>query len=50
MTEMPALTPVMAEFGLASELHLLEGGSVCVFRSGDLVFKRIHETSLENQH
>src|SRR6266542_1217326 len=43
---------VLQQFGLypQCELTLLPGGSTSVFRAGDVVLKRIKETSLENDH
>lgn len=49
MTAIPGLSQVLAEFGLAGKAYPMEGGTARVFRCGDLVFKRIHNTSLENQ-
>jgi Ser/Thr protein kinase RdoA (MazF antagonist) len=43
---------VLRQFGLdaGQRLALLSGGSTSVFRVGDVVLKRIKETSLENDH
>jgi hypothetical protein len=41
---------VSEAFDLRGPVQSLPGGSVDVYRAGNLVLKRIHQTSLENQH
>jgi Ser/Thr protein kinase RdoA (MazF antagonist) len=44
------LAETLRQFGLATELDQLPGGSQPTFRVGSAVLKRIQETSLENNH
>lgn len=44
------LLPIMRQFGLDGEIGILPGGSRKTFRVGNAVLKRIHATSLENDH
>jgi hypothetical protein len=41
---------VRQSFGLEAPLRRLSGGSVDVYRVGDLVVKQLHRTSLESPH
>lgn len=50
MTDTKALAHVLREFGLHAEPAALPGGTTTTFRVGDVVLKRIKETSLENNH
>ena len=50
MTLYASLQPALAEFGLTGEPRPLPGGTTQTYRVGDVVFKHIHETSLENNH
>ncbi|HEX7975801.1 MAG TPA: hypothetical protein VF498_15430 [Anaerolineales bacterium] len=42
------LASVLREFGLEGEPTLLPGGSTAVYRVGEVILKRVKETSLEN--
>jgi hypothetical protein len=44
------LSPVLRQFNLSAPAELLPGGSTRVYRAGEVVLKRIRETSLENNH
>lgn len=44
------LTKALQDFNLAIEPTQLPGGSQATFRVGDVVLKRVKETSLENNH
>ena len=44
------LAEAMREFNLAGDSQILPGGSTTNYRIGDIVLKRIRETSLENNH
>lgn len=44
------MMPVFRQFGAQGEPVILYGGSQPIYRVGDLVFKRIREETLENDH
>ena len=43
-----SLAPIFQSFGVSGQAEILYGGSQPIFRVGDVVFKHIAETSLEN--
>lgn len=44
------MAPVFRQFGESGEPEILHGGSQPIYRVGSLVFKRIREETLENDH
>jgi Ser/Thr protein kinase RdoA (MazF antagonist) len=50
MNPSPNLAEAIREFNLSGEPQVLPGGSTANYRIGDIVLKRIRETSLENDH
>lgn len=50
MNSDPVWDEIVHEFNITGEPTLLQGGSARVFRCGNVVFKPVHKTSLENNH